>query len=157
MITSPTGWVAVFGTGEDTRRLPVDDWNRDGEALVVNVQTGYRTIARYLDGFTGLDDAEPLVVAALPGAGWAIDYGQGEEPDPIVGWAVNAHGVATALGPDSDSQATPLWGCTGKLIPPGSRSNPPVEKFAPEHLGPELRAMYERGFKDGCGAVNSDF
>lgn len=154
MITSPTGWLAVFRTDEETHSLPVDGWTKEGEALVVNVANGYRQVARHMANYVGLNEAEPLIVAALPGAGWAVDYGQGDEPDPVVGWAVNAHGVAIALSPDSDGQATPLWGCPGQLVPPAAA---PTDTPIPKHLSPELRAMYERGFKDGCAAAASDF
>jgi hypothetical protein len=56
------------------RILEVEAWNEDGDALVVDEDSGRLVPARALDGFYGLVEDRDPNVAAVPGQGWSVQY-----------------------------------------------------------------------------------
>jgi hypothetical protein len=128
--TSPTGWLAVYGSDNQTEQnrpgswpvklLPVDGWNADGEALVVDEALGCRRPATHMKNFRRLQKAEPSPAAVLPGQGWHVAYRNGATPDPVVGWNVDSNGWAVPIIANSDGYAEP-YDLTDEdfLVPPG--------------------------------------
>jgi hypothetical protein len=123
---SPTGWLAVYRTDEEIRLkrpgrcLPVDGWDADGDALVVDAARGRRRPASDLQHFRGLQKAEAAIAGVVPGQGWHVAYRDGAAADPVVAWNVDTNGWAVPILANSDGYAEPYDPENDFLVPPGA-------------------------------------
>jgi hypothetical protein len=124
MIPATGRYTAYYG--EKLRiQKPVEAWDDDGEALVAN-DKGRLVRASSYSNFDGVEQAsDDRIVSVLPGGGWQFKF-QGEAETwiaPVLGWAVDEQGYATALQVEPDENgygpmATPCKSTTVELLPP---------------------------------------
>ncbi|MFG2824898.1 hypothetical protein ACGFX4_36395 [Kitasatospora sp. NPDC048365] len=144
MLTSPSGWVAVFQNEQEKdanqpgRKQPVVRWDDSGDALVVNEHIGVLEPARHRSDFLKLLEVDSPVVAALPGMGWrAVIPRDGGGPDvvaDVLGWVVRADGFATPLVVDVELMSADRVDTThgARLVPPAPPEHPhPVNPGPP--------------------------
>lgn len=108
MIPAMRAFSAVYRTKNNRFvHRPVIAWDDNGVPLVAGkrrlVEASDLGIQDNIGLFTGIVEAQEVVVAAVPGGGWLIDC-TGEDGDtwtePIVSWVVRADGTATPITTD---------------------------------------------------------
>lgn len=82
---------------------PVIAWDKQGQPLVAD-KRGVLVAATGWTNFAGVHEAEPPVIAAIPGGGWVAEFTdeEGAARWPIVAWTVRADGSCTPLTVDRD-------------------------------------------------------
>lgn len=103
MIPARPGYVAEF-RGQATD-LPVEAFDDDGYALVLDSKAGRLVRATDLNDFAGVTERLDTPLAVVPGGGrWVVRYtDNGEQREEfVVAWSVTADGLATPLVPRED-------------------------------------------------------
>lgn len=123
MIPAHPPYVARFG---DRGTLPVVAWSADGDALVVDYARGALRPASTLPGFSGVVEAPAPIVAVVPGGGWMARYTLEKgaaSVEPVLAWAFDCHGCATAMVATSDGTVEPVdeLKCRPELFHPDER------------------------------------
>jgi hypothetical protein len=130
----------------DSYELPVLAWDHEGVPWVMP-ENGKRLVpvtevpeASY-GSFDRVDAVDAPVVAAVPGAGWKLQWkwdNGTESVEPVIAWLVQADGFVRPTTKE-DPAGTFLWvvsdhdiGQQGRVraIPPGETSDPPSEPVA---------------------------
>jgi hypothetical protein len=130
---SPTGWVAAYeqSSPSDVAIRVVEQWNSDGEALVVDEGRARLVSATDMPSFKRLEMVGRLtaVIPSLPG--WTLRIWGDEKDDesafdePIVAWLVNEAGyftpVSASVNPGSEeSFLSPLGSQRSAIIAPST-------------------------------------
>lgn len=86
--------------------MPVIAWDENGSPLVSNKQC--LVPADSWGNFHDVVEADPPVVAVVPGAGWIAEYQDGEDTmtSPILAWTVDAAGEFKPFA--ADGQGDPF-------------------------------------------------
>jgi len=121
-----TGQTAVY---DETRmdgstyrsHVPIVAWDDEGHPLILG-EHGL-VPARNGRGYVGVDRQEESVVAALPGAGWRVEYKKGDgevTSNLLVAWLVRADGYVFAVDSDSYGLTLAITERRGfhRLVPP---------------------------------------
>jgi hypothetical protein len=115
-------------------------WDDDGTPLVLSEQHKMAQKlmpATHSTNFSHVSEDDDLVVAAVPGGGWRVEYeGSGDNgpfSEPVIAWLIRADGDAYPTTSDSDGYAT----------------NPQIDQQFQEGLSPRRRGAA----KDGRAAL----
>jgi hypothetical protein len=108
---SPTGWLAYYKptTPNGTVLRPVEAWNSEGDALVVDEARGKLVRASNIADFVRLARCSRVVAAVTAQPGWALRLWEDDHDDasvfslPITAWLVDESGNLTPVTGGNDS------------------------------------------------------
>lgn len=99
--------------------LPVEDWTRDGEPLVVDAREGRQKRASEIDGFVKLVRTDKLHSALQAEHGWQaeLDLPGGTDTVPVVAWLIGESGVVRPVIDKVTTFGGQLADNEGELVP----------------------------------------
>ena len=114
----PRAHVAVYhGPGAKHPELPVIAWSDDGVPLALDPETGHLVHATDIEGFSQILETSARTI--IPGGGWLVTYGPGDdggEPQtvPVVAWVIDQDGNGYPVATNENGDLDPVSAMTGQ-------------------------------------------
>lgn len=153
MISAKPGWVAHFTHPDSSPTTkPIEAWDGEGYALVVNSKSGRLIRARDYGNFDGIGEDDDRYMAAVSGQGWYVERTDDDGTkwaDPVIAFVIDRNGWGRAvlgsrdglIEPDSDHTD----GERRVLTPPGGWPEPDNGRTAEASAEPINAAPSEGG------------